>query len=43
LNYCNIEDITRKPITQLKAPVLILNPKGERIVRKMFYKTTQAN
>ena len=43
LNYCNIEDITRKPITQLKAPVLILNPKGELIVRKMFYKTTQAN
>ena len=26
LNYWNIEDITGKPSTQLKAPVLILNP-----------------
>ena len=26
LNFCNIEDITGKPSTQLKAPVLILNP-----------------
>ena len=25
LNYCNIEDITGKSSTQLKAPVLILN------------------
>ena len=43
LNYCNIEDITGKPSTQLKAPVLILNPNGEIIVRKMFDITTQAN
>ena len=43
LNYCNIEDITGKPSTQLKAPVLILNPNGEVIVRKMFDNTTQAN
>ena len=43
LNYCNIEDITGKPSTQLKAPVLILNPNGEIIVRKMFDNTTQAN
>ena len=28
LNYCNIEDITGKLSTQLKAPVLILNPNG---------------
>ena len=41
LNYCNIEDITGKPSTQLKAPVL--NPNGEIIVRKMFDNTTQAN
>ena len=43
LNYCNIEDITGKPSTQLKVPVLILNPNGEVIVRKMFDNTTQAN
>ena len=43
LNYCNIEDITGKPSTQLKAPVLILNPNGEVIVQKMFDNTTQAN
>ena len=42
LNYCNIEDITGKPSTQLKVPVLILNPNGV-IVRKMFDNTTQAN
>ena len=40
LNYCNIEDITGKPSTQLKAPALILNPNGEVIVRKMFNNTT---
>ena len=43
LNYYNIEDITRKPSTQLKAPVLILNPNGEVIVWKMFDNTTQAD
>ena len=43
LNYCNIADITKKPSTQLKAPVLILNPNGEIIVREMFDNTTQAN
>ena len=43
LNYCSIEDITGKPSTQLKAPVLILNPNGEVIVRKMFDNSTQAN
>ena len=43
LNYCNREDITGKPSTQLKAPVMILNPNGEIIVRKMFDNTTQAN
>ena len=43
LNYCNIEDITGKPSSQFKAPVLILNPNGEVIVRKMFDNTTQAN
>ena len=43
LYYCNIEDITGKSSTQLKAPVLILNPNGEVIVRKMFDNTTQAN
>ena len=43
LNYCNIEDTTGKPSTQLKAPVLILNPNGEITVRKMFDNTTQAN
>ena len=42
LNYCNIEDITGKPSTQLKVPVLILNLNGV-IVRKMFDNTTQAN
>ena len=40
LNYCNIEDITGKPSTQLKAPALILKPTGEVIVRKMFNNTT---
>ena len=40
LNYCNTEDITGKPSTQLKAPALILNPNGEVIVRKMFNNTT---
>ena len=43
LNYCSMEDITGKPSTQLKAPVLILNPNGEVIVRKMFDNSTQAN
>ena len=43
LNYCNIEDITAKPSTQLKSAVLILNPNGEVNVRKMFDNTTQAN
>ena len=43
LNHCNMEDITGKPSTQLKAPVLIFNPNGEVIVRKMFDNTTQAN
>ena len=40
LNYCNIEDITGKPSTQIKVSVLILNPNGELIVRKMFENTT---
>ena len=43
LNYCNMENITGKPSTQLKAPVLILNSNGEVIVRKMFDNTTKAN
>ena len=43
LNYCSIEDITGKPSTQLKAPVLILNPNGEVIVWKMFDNSTPAN
>ena len=43
LNYCSMEDITGKPSTHLKAPVLILNPNGEVIVRKMFDNSTQAN
>ena len=43
LNYCNIENITGKPSTHLKVPVLILNPNGEVIFRKMFENTTQAN
>ena len=40
---CNVEDITGKPSTQLKASPLILNLNGEVIVRKMFENTTQAN
>ena len=28
-DYCNIEDFMGKPSTQLKAPVLILNPDGK--------------
>ena len=43
LNYCNIENITGKPSTHLKVPVLILNPNGEVIFRKMFENMTQAN
>ena len=35
LNYCNIEDFSGKPSTQLKAPVLILNPTEEVIVKKI--------
>ena len=35
LNYCNIEDISAKPSTQLKVPVLILNPTEEVIVQKI--------
>ena len=43
LNDCNMENITGKPSTQLKAPVLILNANGEVIVRKMFDNTAQDN
>ena len=35
LNYCHIEDISGKPSTQLKVPVLILNPTEEVIVQKI--------
>ena len=35
LNYCNIEDISGKPSTQFNAPVLILNPTEEVIVKKI--------
>ena len=43
LNNCNVEDIMGKLSTRLKAPLLILNPNGEVIFRKMFENTTQAN
>ena len=45
LNYCSTEDITGKPSTQLRAPVLvsILNPNGEVIIQKLFDNTMQAN
>ena len=42
LNNCNVEDIMGKLSTELKAPLLILNPNGEVIFRKMFENTTQA-
>ena len=35
LNYCNIEDISGNTSTQLKVPVLILNPTEEVIVQKI--------
>ena len=34
LNYCNIEDISGKPSTQLKVPVLILIPRKKSSFRK---------
>ena len=43
LNYFNIENIKGKPSTQLKTPVLILNPNGDVIVWKMIDNTTQAH
>ena len=34
LNYCNIEDISGKPSTQLKVPVLFLIPRKKSSFRK---------
>ena len=34
LNYCHIEDISGKPSTQLKVPVLILIPRKKSSFRK---------